>query len=86
MAIKNTSVALGEPFIQFARRKVESGEFATTSEVVREAMRRYIADDVKLQALRAAIQEGIDSGPPEPFDADEFIAEMRSRHGSGDAA
>lgn len=80
MAIKNTSVALGEPFIQFARRKVESGEFATTSEVVREAMRRYIADDVKLQALRAAIQEGIDSGPPEPFDFDEFLKEMRANY------
>ncbi len=80
MAIKNTSVALGEPFIQFARRKVESGEFATTSEVVREAMRRYIADDVKLQALRAAIQEGIDSGPPEPFDFDQFLKEMRANY------
>ncbi|MGQ3101489.1 MAG: type II toxin-antitoxin system ParD family antitoxin [Sphingopyxis solisilvae] len=80
MAIKNTSVALGEPFIQFARRKVESGEFATTSEVVREAMRRYIADDMKLQALRAAIQEGIDSGPPEPFDFDQFLTEMRANY------
>ncbi|WP_432769394.1 MAG: type II toxin-antitoxin system ParD family antitoxin [Sphingopyxis sp.] len=80
MAIKNTSVALGEPFIQFARQKVESGEFGSTSEVVREAMRRYIADDVKLQALRAAIQEGIDSGPPEPFDFDEFLKEMRSNY------
>lgn len=80
MAIKNTSVALGEPFIQFAKRKVESGEFATTSEVVREAMRRYIADDVKLQALRAAIQEGIDSGPPEPFDFDQFLKEMRANY------
>ena len=86
MAAKNTSVALGEPFIEFARNKVESGEFATTSEVVREAMRRYMADDVKLQALRAAIQEGIDSGPAEPFDFDEFIAEMKSRRRTKDAA
>ena len=80
MAVKNTSVALGEPFIQFARRKVESGEFATTSEVVREAMRRYIAEDVQLQALRAAIQEGIDSGPLKPFDFDEFRKEMRANY------
>lgn len=86
MAIKNTSIALGEPFIQFARRKVESGEFATTSEVVREAMRRYIADDVKLEALRAAIQQGVDSGPAEPFDFDEFIAEMKSRRRTKNAA
>lgn len=80
MAAKNTSVALGEPFIQFARRKVESGEFATTSEVVREAMRRYIAEDVQLQALRAAIQEGVDSGPLKPFDFDEFRKEMRANY------
>ena len=80
MAAKNTSVALGEPFIQFARRQVESGEFATTSEVVREAMRRYIAEDVQLQALRAAIQEGIDSGPLKPFDFDEFRKEMRANY------
>lgn len=80
MAAKNTSVALGEPFIEFARRKVASGEFATTSEVVREAMRRYIADDVQLQGLRAAIQEGLDSGPPKPFDFDEFRKEMRANY------
>lgn len=79
---KNTSIALGAPFQEFARRKVESGEFGSTSEVVREAMRRYIAEDVKLEALRAAIQEGIDSGPAQPFDFDEFIADMKgSRQG-----
>lgn len=86
MATKNTSIALGDPFIQFARRKVESGEFGSTSEVVREAMRRYITEDTKLEALRAAIQEGIDSGPAEPFDFDEFIAEMKSRHRARNAA
>jgi antitoxin ParD1/3/4 len=74
---KNTSVALGEPFVEFARRKVESGEFGTTSEVVREAMRRYIAEDTKLEALRQALIEGENSGPPEPWDVDEFLKEMR---------
>ena len=73
MGSKNTSVALGDPFIEFARRKVDSGEFATTSEVVREAMRRYIAYDNSVEALRREIQKGIDSGPAEPFDWDAFI-------------
>jgi len=77
MAIKNTSVALGEPFIQFARRKVESGEFATTSEVVREAMRRYIAEDENLEAIRQALIEGENSGPTEPWDLDAFLKERR---------
>jgi antitoxin ParD1/3/4 len=72
---KNTSIALGEPFVEFARRKVESGAFATTSEVVREAMRRYIAEDAKLEALRAELRKGEASGPARPFDFDKFIAE-----------
>lgn len=80
MASKNTSIALGEPFIEFARRKVASGEFGSTSEVVREAMRQYIAEDAKLEALRAAIQEGLDSGPAEPFDFDQFLKEMRANY------
>jgi antitoxin ParD1/3/4 len=74
---KNTSVALGQPFVDFARRKVESGEFGSTSEVVREAMRRYIAEDTELEALRQALIEGEKSGPPEPWDVEEFLKEMR---------
>ena len=75
MAAKNTSIALGEPFIEFARRKVESGEFASTSEVVREAMRQYIAEDTKLEALRREIQKGLDSGPAVEFDIDTWFEE-----------
>lgn len=74
---KNTSIALGEPFVEFARRKVESGEFGSTNEVVREAMRRYIAEDIKLEALRRALFEGENSGAPVPWDVDEFLSEMR---------
>jgi len=70
---KTTSIALGAPFQEFARRKVESGEFGSTSEVVREAMRRFIADDQRRVALNAALQEGLDSGPVRPFDWDEFM-------------
>jgi antitoxin ParD1/3/4 len=70
---KNTSIALGAPFVEFARRKVESGEFGSTSEVVREAMRRYIVEDEQVQALRREIQKGLDSGPARPFDWDRFI-------------
>ena len=73
MAIKNTSVALGEPFIKFARQKVDSGEFGSTSEVVREAMPRYIAYDDGVEALRREIQKGIDSGPARSFDWDAFM-------------
>ncbi|OYW44530.1 MAG: antitoxin [Sphingomonadales bacterium 32-68-7] len=74
MTSKNTSIALGKPFTDFARRKVESGEFGSTSEVVREAMRRYIAEDSRREALDRALEEGLAS-PVVPFDIDEWFAE-----------
>lgn len=73
MPSKNTSIALGKPFTDFARRKVESGEFGSTSEVVREAMRRYIAEDTKLEALRRELEKGLNSGPARPFDWDALM-------------
>jgi antitoxin ParD1/3/4 len=72
---KNTSIALGDPFVRFAQRKVESGEFASTSEVVREAMRRYVAEDEQRQRLLALIDEGLASPIDEGFDIDVWFEE-----------
>lgn len=80
MSSKNTSIALGAPFIEFARKKVESGEFGSTSEVVREAMRKFMHEDMKYQALERALQEGLNSGSPEPFDFAEFLGEKRANY------
>lgn len=73
MATKNTSIALGDPYTSFAKKKVESGEFGSTSEVVREAMRHYIARDNKREALERALKEGLNSGPARPMDWDAFM-------------
>ena len=72
---KNTSIALGEPFVRFAQRKVEAGEFGSTSEVVREAMRHYMAEDTRIEALRREIQKSLDSGPAVEFDIDAWFEE-----------
>ena len=79
MTSKNTSIALGTPYTTFAKRKVETGEFGSTSEVVREAMRRYMAEDTELEALRQALIEGENSGPTQPWDLDDFLAERRRK-------
>ncbi len=70
---KNTSIALGEPFVDFAQRKVESGAFGSTSEVVREAMRQYMHEDAKIEALRSMVQKSLDSGPAVEFDIDTWF-------------
>lgn len=75
MTAKNTSIALGKPYTDFIYEKVESGEFATGSEVVREALRQYMHEDAKIVALRAMIQKSIDSGPALSFDIDTWFEE-----------
>lgn len=75
MTAKNTSIALGEHFTEYTRRKVASGEFGSVSEVIRDALRRAEEREKRIEALDAAIQEGIDSGIAEDFDLDRWIEE-----------
>lgn len=76
MASKNTSIALGERHVAYARRKVENGEFGSISEVIRDALRRAEERDARVERLRALIREGEESGPARPFDWDKFTAEQ----------
>lgn len=80
MGTKTTSVALGKALTEYTRRKVESGEFGSASEVIRDALRHARKLDLKREALDQALQEGLDSGPAGPFDFDEFLQEMRSNY------
>lgn len=75
---KNTSIALGDHFQTFVEKQVGQGRFGSASEVVRAGLRLLEEREAKFEALRRAIQEGIDSGPAEPFDFDEFIDEKES--------
>jgi antitoxin ParD1/3/4 len=70
---KSTSVALSDHFRAFAERKVAEGRFGSTSEVVRAGLRLLEMEEEKLESLRAAIQEGIDSGPAHDFDFDLWL-------------
>ena len=75
MGQHSTSFTLSKPFQKFAAEQVESGRFASTSEVIRAGLRLLQEREAKLEALRAAIREGEESGPARPFDFDKFIEE-----------
>ena len=75
---KNTSIALGDHFQDFVQRLVSRGRFGTTSEVLRAGLRLLEEQDARLVALQKAIQEGIDSGPAEPFDFDAYTSSRES--------
>lgn len=80
MATKTTSIVLGEKLTAYAKRKVDSGEFGSTSEVIRDALRRAEERDAKREALDAALKKGLESGPPQDFDFDHFLREMRANY------
>lgn len=68
---------------EMVRRKVASGLYSSASEVVREGLRlieeREAFHKMKLEALRAEIQKGLDSGPATPWDPEEVKKEGRKR-------
>jgi antitoxin ParD1/3/4 len=77
---RNTSVTLGEHFLEFIDRQVAAGRYGSASEVVRAGLRLLEEQEAKLEALRAALIEGEESGAPQPFDFDAFLVEKRRRY------
>jgi len=77
---KNTSISLTSRHEEYLRAKVDSGQFASASEVIRDALRGAEERDRKREALDKALQEGLDSGPAQPFDFDDFLKDMRANY------
>lgn len=75
---KNTSISLGDHFAAFVDAQVAHGRYASASEVVRASLRLLEEREAHLEALRAALIEGEDSGPSAPFDFEAFIAAKRA--------
>ena len=72
---KNTSISLSERHQKYLQSKVDSGEFASVSEVVRDAVREHMDKAEQSAALRAIIQKSLDSGEPREFDIDGWFEE-----------
>ena len=66
---------------RFITRKIKAGRYENASEVVRAALRSLERDEreyeAKLNALRAAIKKGRESGIAEPGSVDR----VRAKHG-----
>ena len=80
MPPKNTSVALGDHFIQLADRQVREGRYGSTSEVLRAGLRLLEERETRLQARRTALADGEASGVDDEFDFDGFVAAVDDIH------
>ncbi|MEO8713846.1 MAG: type II toxin-antitoxin system ParD family antitoxin [Acetobacteraceae bacterium] len=76
---KNTSISLGDHFTGFVDGQLARGRYGSASEVVRAGLRLLEEHETKLAALRAALIDGEQSGPSEPFDFDRFLEGRRAR-------
>jgi antitoxin ParD1/3/4 len=72
------NVSLPEGLKAWAESRVAEGRYSSTSDYVRDLMRKDQEDAEKLRALRAAIQEGLDS-PEIDTTVEDIIAEARAR-------
>ncbi|MDA9426243.1 type II toxin-antitoxin system ParD family antitoxin [Bradyrhizobium sp. CCBAU 53380] len=78
-----TSYTIGKHYESFIKDLVESGRYSTASEVMRDGLRlieeREERRKAELEALRAAVQEGLDSGPAEAFEPSELVERVKAR-------
>ena len=78
--MKTTSVALGPHFENFIQSSIAGGRYNNASEVVRAGLRLLEEQEQKIAALRAAIEEGLNSGVVEDFDPDKFLKEIKAQY------
>ena len=72
---KNTSVTIGQYYEKFIRQQVERGRYSSVSEAIRAGLRLLEEHEIKLSALRRALQEGEESGFAE-YSLSELIEEL----------
>jgi antitoxin ParD1/3/4 len=81
--IEKISVALPADMLELVRKVVDAGDYATTSEVIREALRewkgRRESREQALGEIRRLVQEGLDSKEWFPLDTEEVKREGRRR-------
>jgi antitoxin ParD1/3/4 len=81
--IQKISIAVTSEQLNSIKTAVDAGEYATTSEVVREALREWQRQrelrGEELNRLRALWQQGKASGQASELDTDSTLAEARRR-------
>ncbi|HSG95877.1 MAG TPA: type II toxin-antitoxin system ParD family antitoxin [Afifellaceae bacterium] len=80
---KKISVSITEELDRTMKDAVKRGEYGSSSEVVRDALRRWHQnrerEKLEIQRIRQLVQEGIDSGPGTYQSIDEIKKAARAR-------
>jgi antitoxin ParD1/3/4 len=81
--MRTMTVSLSDKQAVRIETAVESGDYASNSEVVRDALRLWEDERQRrsfaTERLRVAIEEGLASGPGREINAERLIAEFKAR-------
>ena len=76
---RNTSVSLGDYFENFVDNKISSGRYKNASEVIRAGLRLLEEDENRIQILKSAIKDGLDSRISKDFNAIENLKKLKAK-------
>ena len=69
------NVSLPDTMKAWVEARARTGRFSNSSDYVRDLIRRDQDRQAAIEALQSALDEGLASGPAEPFDLAGFLAE-----------
>ncbi|BBK30539.1 antitoxin ParD1/3/4 [Stella humosa] len=78
---QNTSVVLDDHFLAFVDRQLTAGRYRSASDVIQAGLHLLEDHERKIEAFRAALIEGEESGSAEDFDIERFLQEKRAGQG-----
>ena len=75
------NVSLPDEMKEWVEAQSAEGDYANSSDYVRDLIRRDRECRQAIAELQAAVDEGLASGPGKPWNLDEFLQEMHAKHG-----
>lgn len=74
------NISLSGQMKAWVEARLVGSRFSNTSDYVRHLIRRDQEREKAIDLLQKAVDEGVNSGPPEDFDFRAFRRRMRKRH------
>ena len=81
MTTVRKTITLTDQQDSWIKSQIDAGQYTNDSEFIRDLIRRDQERGAQLEAVRAALIAGENSGEPRTFNSAEFKSRMRSKHG-----
>ena len=80
MGTTRKTITLTDQQDEWIKAQIEAGRFTNDSEYIRDLIRRDQARDVEIEAIRAELIRGEESGRSLSFDAERFKRHLTAKH------